>query len=135
MAWDSMALEERLALVEDTWKKVGRRYVGHHRFVWVRTVPFETMTPGGLHLPPKLAKFHGEISAHKQIVRGVVLSPGTVGVATEFEVGDVVEFQRLQFGYIDKLDKDTQEMVGFIDANQILWKIDMPSEAMEDAAE
>lgn len=120
--------EERLALVEDTWDKLGKKIRGHNKHVWVRTLPFPTMTPGGLHLPPKLANFHGEVSAHLATIRAVVLSSGTVGVAEDFEPGDVVEFQRLHFGYIEKLDRETQEYVGFIDANQILWKIDVDPE-------
>lgn len=120
--------EERLALVEDTWDKLGRKIRGNHKHVWVRTLPFPTMTAGGLHLPPKLASFHGEVSAHLVTVRAVVLSGGTVGVAKDFEPGDVIEFQRLHFGYIEKLDRETQEYVGFLDGNQILWRVDVDPE-------
>jgi hypothetical protein len=134
MRFHETTKEERLALVEDTWEKLGRKIRGNHKHVWVRTLPFATMTAGGIHLPPKLASFHGEVSAHLVTVRAVVLSPGTVGVAKDFEPGDVVEFQRLQFGYIEKLDRETQEYVGFLDANQILWKIEMDSDSDSETA-
>ena len=122
--------KERLALVEDTWEKLGHKIRGHHKWVWVRTLPFNTMTPSGLlHLPPKLATFHGEVQAHKVIVRAVVVASGTCGVAEEFKPGDMVEFQRLQFAYHRKLDRFTQEYVGWVDANHILFTVHDDEEA------
>ena len=100
----------------------------------MRTLPFSKKTDSGaLWLPPKLQSFHGDIVAHLQTVRGVVVSAGPHGVAADFAVGTMVEFQRLYFGYHQKLDAETQEYVGFIDANQVLWHLafDEESESKE----
>lgn len=119
---------DRLKLVDDTWAEVGHkvRAIGYR--LWVRTLPFEQKTPSGLlWLPPRQQRFHGELP-HLVFIRAVVLSAGSVGVAAEFKPGDVVEFQRLHFGFQYRVGpNEEQQYVGFIDANQVLWKLDADS--------
>lgn len=128
--WAEVTQEERLALVQDSWDKLGYTVRATGKYVWVRTLPFSKMTDSGkLWLAPKLQSFHGEISAHLQTVRGVVLSAGPIGLAPTFEVGSMIEFQRLYFGYHEKLNRETQEYIGFVDANQVLWHVAAPEAA------
>lgn len=118
-------------IVERTWEEIGCKIkpVGYR--MWVRTKPHVRKTEGGLWLPPKLQKFHGELP-HLVTVHATVLCSGPKGVAKEFKPGDVVAFKRLHFGFQWKLEPSPEhqdvwgwdeEYVGFIDANEILWKV------------
>ena len=116
--------EDRMKLVEQTFDEIGYRIKSVGFMTWVRPFPHLRKTHGGLlWLPPKLQGFHGELP-HLVTVRGVVLDSGPVGAAREFKAGDVVEFQRLYFGHYWKIGlPEDQEYVGWLDANQIMWRV------------
>jgi hypothetical protein len=146
-------------LIERTWEQLSEQLNGGKRIratgfnLWLRTFPHERKTSGGIWLPPKKQAFHGELP-HLVTTHALVLSAGPVGVAKEFKPGDVVAFKRLHFAFMWKLDPDPdredcwghdEEYVGWIDANQVLWKVeeeesdasrsDREAEGAADAAE
>lgn len=109
--------EESLALVEQTWKQIGYkvRPLNTNTNVFVRTMP-PPQKVSSLWLPPKFAKFHGDL-ANKVMARGVVIAkPDTV---TGIEVGDRVCFPRLFFGFLEKLSSTPEVYYGFVKATHI----------------
>jgi hypothetical protein len=123
-----------LDLVRETWEqlKYEIRPIGYK--IFVRTMPHVKMS-NGIWLSPREQSFHGQIKAHLVIVRATVLSCGTRGPAVEFNPGDVVEFQRLNFGFVERLfgggnleDSLGEVYVGFLDANHVLWKVESDDE-------
>lgn len=126
-------------IVEETWKELGFKLRANAYYLIVRTKPHIRKTASGLlWLPPKLQDFHGELP-HLVETHAVVLSAGPRGCAAEFQPGETVAFKRLYFGYWYKVGRrEDQEFVGWVDANQVLWKIedDEPAGRAEaDAAE
>jgi len=128
-------MDEKIT-VESTWADLGERVQATGWKLWVRTLPHSRKTHGGkLWLPPKLQSFHGELP-HLVTVRGLVLSVGPHGTAQSFSEGDIVEFQRLHFGYMWKLPNANQDQyggdeqyIGFLDANQVLWTLEPEEDA------
>lgn len=117
-------------LVNETHEQLGYRIEPIGYKIFVRTMPHEKKK-GLLWLPPKLQSFHGETLAHLVIVRATVLSCGPRGLAATIEPGEIVEFQRLHFGFVEKLfgggtvdDPFGEVYVGFLDSNQLLWKME-----------
>lgn len=106
---------DRLGLVQQTWDELGVKMRARGYWVWVRTEPHKEKI-GSIWLPPKMAKFHGELP-HLVNVMATVLTAGNVGAAAEFKTGDRIWFTRLYFGYHKKMEDGT--FVGWLDANQI----------------
>lgn len=125
-------------MVEKTWEELGfkLRALGYKTIV--RTLPHLRKTPGGvLWLPPKLQGFHGELP-HLVEVRAVVLSAGPLGLAKNMEVGSIIMFKRLHFGFWYRVgDLVDQEYVGWVDANDVIgyddgymdWQTGQPAAA------
>jgi co-chaperonin GroES (HSP10) len=87
------------------------------RTVFIRTLPLETKSPGGIILPETASHFYAG-PAHLRMIKAQVLAigPGCVGI----EVGDVVVFQRCNFARWEKLEDKT--FVGWLrDYLDILW--------------
>lgn len=101
-------------VVEQTWNEVGFKVRPMHAKVFVRTDPPPEKI-GLIFLPPKEAEFYGGMG-HQRLVTGTVLSVGPM--AKLVKVGDRVVFQRMNFGYIRKLDSGVY--VGWIEEQQIL---------------
>lgn len=127
--WTKYTEATGLDLVEETWEQLGYKIRPIGWKIFVRTMPHQKKV-GSLWMPPKLQTFHGEVAAHLRIIRGVVLSAGNRGPAETMKPGEIVEFQRLHFGFTDKLfgegaadDPIGEVYVGFLDSNQVLWKI------------
>lgn len=95
-------------VVERTWKELGYKFRPWRRIVLVRTDPIPTMTSGGIHLPPKLASFYGELP-HIQLVTAIVLASGP---ECELKAGDRIGFQRLYFARWLEMDDNT--LIGWI---------------------
>ena len=123
MHWQAVTREDALSRVDATWEQWGKKVRATADTVWVRTLPFERQTKGGIYLAPKLQGFYGELPQYIHI-RGIVLSAGPKGGAEHFQVGDLIEFGRLHFAHIEQLNAETQEYVGWVRAVDVLWTVD-----------
>ena len=113
----SPADAESLALVDQTWKEIGYkiRPLKTNTNIYVRTMP-PPQKKGLIWLPPKLARFHGDL-ANKIMTRGVVVAvpEGMTGV----KVGDRVCFPRLFFGFLFKVSYQPEIYFGFVKATHV----------------
>lgn len=109
-----MDASTNLDVVGQTWNEVGFKVRPMHAKVFVRTDP-PVEKIGMIFLPPKEADFFGGMM-HLRLVTATVLSVGPL--ARLVKPGDRVVFQRMNFGYIKKLEKGVY--VGWIEEQQLV---------------
>ena len=109
-----MDASTNLDVVGQTWNEVGFKVRPMHAKVFVRTDP-PAEKIGMIFLPPKEADFFGGMM-HLRLVTATVLSVGPM--ARLVKPGDRVVFQRMNFGYIKKLEKGVY--VGWIEEQQLV---------------
>jgi len=118
---ESLSLVElaSLKLVEQSLSEIGVKSIKPLcRTVFVRTLPLEEISPGGIIIPRAKWFFSGP--AHLRMIKGVVLA---VGPKCTVSVGNVVVFQRMNFARWMRLDdgtfagwlKDENDLIGFSD--------------------
>jgi co-chaperonin GroES (HSP10) len=88
------------------------------RTVFLRMLPPEQKSHGGVWLPPSLVNAY-DGPAHLRLFHGQVLA---VGPQCTIKIGDVAIFRRLEFAWWKVLDDGTR--VGWIDESQILGYVE-----------
>lgn len=124
---------EGLGIIEDTWRRLGKKMRGHGYQVVIRTDrPCET-TKGGVYLTEQQRSFYYNMpnvdvpGREAEIKKAVVLSPGHR--VTSVKAGDRILIPRGWFARYEKLDDGSY--VGWINECNIWAVIEGVDEGME----